>query len=68
MKNDSHITEHIDDLARMVADGFRSMESRIDSVEASLTSEIRSITQRIDTVVLPTIDDHSRRIKDLEMA
>lgn len=70
----------IDSLARMVAEGFkevgkrfdemgREMDDRFDAVDKrfdGLEKEVRQINQRIDRVVMPSIDDHSRRIKDLE--
>ena len=67
----------IDSLARMVADGFssmkkemnerfdefgRSMGERFDGVE----KEVRATNQRIDRVVIPELDAHAARIKDLE--
>ncbi|MDP2594073.1 MAG: hypothetical protein Q8P36_01925 [bacterium] len=81
----------IDSLARMVADGFKSVEknmneqfaevdkrfdemgqeidARFDKVDTrldSLDKEVHQINQRIDHVVMPALDEHSRRIKDLE--
>jgi len=63
----------IDSLARMVAEGFKdsqkNVNERFDQVDErldSLEKEVHQISQRIDTVVMPLLDDHSRRIKDLE--
>ena len=63
----------IDSLARMVAEGFKdsqkNVNERFDQVDERLDSpekEVHQISQRIDTVVMPLLDDHSRRIKDLE--
>lgn len=72
----------INDLARMMADGFSAVQEsftafqvhvdeRFDALEGrvdTLEKEVRTINQRIDTVVIPVIDDHSRRIKNLELA
>lgn len=64
----------IDELGRMVAERFSSMQKYMDDqFEAvdnrfkSLENEVRAINQRIDTVVIPAIDDHSSRIKQLEL-
>lgn len=59
----------IDSLARMVAEGFSNMEKRFDGVEERLENvekEVRGINTRLDTVVVPTLDDHALRIKVLE--
>ncbi len=70
----------IDSLARMVAEGFKAAEKnvnerfdvvdeRFDKVDARLDTiekEVHQINQRIDKVVMPMLDEHSRRIKDLE--
>ncbi len=65
----------LDALARMVANGFSSMEKYMDerfgAVDARfdlLESKVDATNARIDTIVMPTIEDHSRRIKDLEIA
>jgi hypothetical protein len=56
-------------LARMIADGFSSMESRFDTLEvrAVIQKETYSTNQRIDQFIAPSLDDHARRIKDLEL-
>ena len=70
----------IDSLARMIAEGFKAAEKnvnerfdqvdeRFDKVDTrldNLEKEVHQINQRIDKVVMPAIDEHSRRIKDLE--
>jgi len=70
----------MDSLARMVAEGFSSMQKhmderfdgvdeRLNKVEGRLDNvekEVHQTNQRIDKVVMPMLDDHSRRIKDLE--
>ena len=75
----------IDSLARMIADGFSSlqkdmeerfdeagkeMNERFDAVDKrfdGLEKEVRQINQRIDKVVIPELDSHATRIKDLEV-
>ena len=71
----------IDSLARMVADGFSSMQKnmherfdgvdeRLDKVEGRLDKvekEVHLTNQRIDQVVMPELDSHATRIKDLEV-
>jgi hypothetical protein len=75
----------LDMLARMMADGFSSIDKRFDAVDTrfdtvdkrfdrlegrvyTLEQEVRTTNRRIDEVVIPVIDDHSHRIKDLELA
>ena len=53
----------IDTLARMVANGFSSMEERFDR----LAKEVHLTNQHIDRVVMPILDSHATRIKDLEL-
>lgn len=79
----------IDSLARMVADGFKSMREdmseRFEEIGKdmserladmgkdmngrfdSLEKEVHTTNQHIDRVVMPMLDEHSRRIKDLEV-
>ena len=78
----------IEGLARMVADGFSSMQKYLDERFEAVDErfdvmderfdrlEIRmervekvgqETNRRIDNVVMPMQDDHSRRIKDLEL-
>lgn len=75
----------IDDLGRMMAEGFtelrKDMESgfsevrgdmdagfcKVEAQIAELRQELRSTNQRLDEYVSPTLADHSRRIKDLEL-
>ena len=52
----------IDSLARMVAQGFAEMGERFDGLEKT----VNETNKRIDTVVVPTLDAHSHRIKKLE--
>ena len=63
----------IDSLARMVAEGFSSMstqmnerfgalEERFDGLEKT----VQDTNKRIDTLIVPTLDSHSHRIKKLE--
>ena len=73
----------IDVLARMIAEGFDSMEKRFETVDdrfesmdvqfneiksdiKELQKEVRETNHRIDTVLMPTLDEHAHRIKMLE--
>jgi chaperonin cofactor prefoldin len=57
---------------------FDALEVRMDRIEArvyaiekrldSLEAEVRIINDRLDKYISPTLDDHARRIKDLETA
>ena len=68
----------IESLARMVADGFSAvqkdvkegfadMRNEMDERFDGLEKEVRQINQRIDRVVIPELDSHAVRIKDLEV-
>lgn len=71
----------LESLARIVANGFSTMEQsmneRFDAVDArfdamdtrfdSVENRMENVEHRLDTVV-DMLDDHSRRIKDLELA
>lgn len=49
---------------------LEEVEERLEGVEGRLQGvegEVRATNQRIDRVVMPELDDHSRRIKDLEI-
>lgn len=68
------LAHEIDSLARMVADGFLSTERSAETLEKSvqrgferIEQEIRSTNDRIDKIVIPSLDDHATRIKDLEL-
>lgn len=53
-----------------VYDRFDAVDERLDKVEMRLDGvgkEVHQINQRIDKVIIPAIDEHSRRIKDLEV-
>lgn len=54
----------LDTLARLIATGFEEQDRKFDI----LTREVRAINRRIDKTVRPELDDHARRIKDLEIA
>jgi uncharacterized coiled-coil protein SlyX len=71
----------IEGLARMIADGFSSMENhfderigglevRMDNFETRMERVEKVVIEtnrRIDNVIMPTQEDHARRIKDLEL-
>jgi hypothetical protein len=57
-----------DFLARMMAEGFASLQSSMESQFDTVHTEIRAINKRLDDFIVPTLDDHARRIKDLELA
>lgn len=68
----------IDDLGRMIAQGFSEprtdMEKGFSGLRTELKSEIREIkqevhttNQRIDGYVVPELENHARRSKDLEL-
>ncbi len=72
----------IEGLARMVANSFSTLEKnmetmidgRIESLKdhmderfGSLEAEVHSTNERMDSFIVPTLDDHARRIKDLEL-
>ncbi len=67
----------IETLARMVANGFSSMDKRFDGLEdrmESLENRMESVekvvqetNRRIDNVVMPIQEEHARRIKNLEL-
>lgn len=64
----------LDTLARMVAEGFLGIDKRFEKVderfetlEHSMNTGFKEVNARIDTV-LRILDDHSTRIKDLELA
>ncbi len=57
-------------LARMIADGFASVDKRFEAMDLrfdSLEKVVHETNRRIDNVIMPTQEDHSRRIKDLEL-
>lgn len=56
----------LDELARMVADGFASVETRIDVLEGKMEKGFREVHARIDQLTR-LHEDHSRRIKNLEL-
>jgi hypothetical protein len=64
-KEPSHIdlAEMIDTLAIGMIDGFASLGDRLETLE----KEVRSTNQHIDRVVMPLLDSHSNRIKNLEI-
>lgn len=57
------LTQSIKDLAEATSDGFVRVEERIEKLEG----EVRSTNQHIDRVMMPLLDSHARRIKDLEV-
>jgi uncharacterized coiled-coil protein SlyX len=67
----------IEALARMIANGFSEMDKRFDAVDErfdrleSRMEGVEKTTQEtnrlIDNIVMPTQDDHARRIKNLEL-
>lgn len=64
----------MDTLAAMVAEGFSSIATRFNELEenrgdriASLEKEVRLTSQHIDWVVMPMLDSHANRIKNLEL-
>ena len=64
----------IDTLAGMVAEGFSSVAARFDELEEkiekrmdSLEKEVRFTNQHIDRIVMPLLDSHATRIKDMEL-
>ncbi len=71
----------LDTLGRMVADGFLAVDKRFDVLEnrvglleervetgfREVNQRLTIVENRLDTVV-ELLDDHSTRIKDLELA
>lgn len=65
-------------LARMMAEGFMVLQESINKALGELgqvrmeldelRKEIRTINKRLDEYFTPMLDDHARRIKDLELA
>ena len=58
-----------DMLARMIAEGFGSMDKRFDQLEnrvETLEKEVRETNALIDKNILPALDEHAHRIKMLE--
>jgi hypothetical protein len=76
MKIEIEETE-IEALARMVANGFSSMDKRFDSLENRMDRMdtrmdrvemvVTETNRLIDQIIMPTQDDHARHIKDLEL-
>ena len=57
----------IDELARMVADGFVNLQR---SMEVSMQKSMREMEERLNARIDKVVDvheDHSRRIKNLEL-
>lgn len=64
------LASDLESLARMVAEGFSAMGDRFYGLETrmdSLEKEVRQTNQHIDRIVMPTLDSHAARIKDLEI-
>ncbi|MDO8407994.1 MAG: hypothetical protein Q7S95_02030 [bacterium] len=64
------VGKRFDDMGKEMDERFDAVDKRFDKVDTRLDSlerEVRLTNQRIDQVIMPTIDEHSRRIKDLEV-
>ena len=71
----------IENLARMSAEGFLSIQKtlvefreemhdgfhRVDSRIDALEYKVDQTNARIDSIVIPELDNHATRIKDLEL-
>lgn len=66
----------INELARMVADGFNHVEERFNEVDERfdkvdarfdrLEGRMGGLEGRMDTIVIPALDSHAHRMKRLE--
>lgn len=61
------VREGFEDIRKEMNERFdefgKSMDERFDGIE----KEVRATNQRIDRVVMPELDSHATRIKDLEV-
>jgi len=71
------VDERFASMKEYIDDGFSAMDKRFDNLETRVDSlgkevdvlgqEIASVHQRLDVLIVPTLEDHSRRIKNLEL-
>lgn len=59
---EKNVNERFDQVDERFEEMHKEMDKRFDGLE----KEVRQVHQRIDQVVMPMLDDHSRRIKDIE--
>jgi glutamyl-tRNA reductase len=59
----TEMAEGFSEVRTEMAEGFSDVRQRVGSLEG----EVRLTNQRLDEYISPTLEDHSRRIKDLEL-
>lgn len=60
----------IDERFDAIDERFDSVDSRLDTIDTkvhTLEGEIKGTNSRLDDYIIPLLDDHARRVKDLEL-